>query len=228
MILLALIFPFVGLIPASQQTAQQQPNRPPSIDSFFSSLTRIEICPFFPSSVVTGKPEVTLIVNATDPDGDSLNYEYSTTEGTISGKGKSVVWDLNGLPRGSHEVRVTVNDGKGGKVDAALTVITADAGVCDPPPPPCPAIKVSCPDEMDKSKPFTFSSLVEADAAGRTPSSFHWKINAGRIVKGQNSRSIEVTGKGANGFDNITATVEVGGFDPACATIVSCTTKIIW
>jgi hypothetical protein len=100
MILLALIFPFVGLIPASQQTAQQQPNRPPSIDSFFSSLTRIEICPFFPSSVVTGKPEVTLIV--------------------------------------------------------------------------------------------------------------------------------KVTGKGANGFDNITATVEVGGFDPACATIVSCTTKIIW
>ena len=228
LISLALVFPFGAAIPALQQTARRQPNRPPSIDSFTSSLRTIQICPFFPTSAVNDKPEVSLEVNATDPDGDSLNYEYSTTEGTISGKGPSVVWDLNGLPRGPHEVRVTVTDGKGGKAASALTVTTVDASACDPPPPPCPAIKVSCPDELDQSEPFIFSALVEGNAKPYLPPSFRWKLNAGRIIKGQNSREIEVTTKGADGFEKITATVEVGGYDPSCSgTIVSCTTKII-
>lgn len=225
----ALVFPFGALIPALQQTARRQPNRPPSIESFTSSLATIQICPFVPTSAVNDKPEVTLVVNATDPDGDALNYEYSSSEGTISGKGRSVVWDLHGLPRGQHEVRVTVTDGKGGKVSSALTVTTVDASACDPPPPPCPVIKVSCPEEMDKSEPFIFSAVIEGDATGQLPPSFEWKINAGRIVEGQNSHKIKVTTTGANGFDQITATVTVGGFDPSCAgTIVSCSTKIVW
>lgn len=155
MISVALVFPFVGLILAQQQT-MQQPNRPPSIDSFASSLTTIRICPFFPTAAVS------------------------------------------------------------------------DSEACDPPPPPCPVIKVSCPDEMDHSKLFTYSALIEGDAEGRTPTSFKWKVNAGRIVNGQYSRAIEVTTKGADGFENLTATVEVGGFDPSCLTTASCTTKIIF
>jgi hypothetical protein len=223
------VFLFVIVLPLAAVSAgwqQRQPNRPPSIESFTSSLTTLQLCPF---NLNSDKPEVTLLVKATDPDGDSLHYEYSSTEGTITGEGKSVVWNLDTLPRGPHEIRVTVSDGRGGKADGALTVTTVDLGVCDPPPPPCPVIKVSCPDAMQKSKPFIFSALVEADAKDPTPpSSFYWRINAGRIVKGQNSREIEVTATGANGFDNITATVEVGGFDPACPTTASGTTRIIW
>jgi hypothetical protein len=183
----------------------------------------IEICPFFQ---LYRKPEVDLFVNATDPDGDALQYEYSTTEGSISGKGTSVIWNLKDVPRGPHEVRVTVSDGKGGKVEAALTVRTVDASICDPPPPPCPVVKVSCPEELEKSKPFVFSILIEGE--GTYKPSFHWKLNAGRIVKGQDGREIEATTTGANGFDSITATVEVRGFDPSCILLGSCTTKIIW
>ena len=216
---------FGTAIPPSQQTARRQPNRPPSIDSFTSSLRTIQICPFLPTSALNDKPEVSLVVKATDPDGDSLHYEYSTTEGTISGEGQSVVWDLHGLPRGPHEVRVTVTDGKGGKAASALTVTTVDSSACDPPPPPCPVIKVSCPEEMDQAQPFLFSAVIEGDAKA---TSFRWKLNAGRIVKGQHSREIEASTKGADGFEKITATVEVGGFDPSCAsTVVSCSTKII-
>ncbi len=215
---------FGAAIPASQQTARRQPNRPPSIDSFTSSLRTIQICPFLPTSALNDKPEVTLVVNATDPDGDSLHYEYSTTEGTISGEGRSVVWDLHGLPRGPHEVRVTVTDGKGGKAASALMVTTVDSSACDPPPPPCPVIKVSCPDEMGQSEPFPFSAFIEGDAK---PAYFSWKLNAGRIIKGQHTREIEASTKGADGFEKITATVEVGGFDPSCLTVVSCSTKII-
>ena len=225
-----LVFPLVGLLPASQQKARQKTNRPPSIESFSSSANKIRICPFYPNSAVSDPPEVQLLVTATDPDGDSLEYNYSMTEGTISGKGKSVVWDLRDLPRGPHEIFVIVTDGKGGKAgkaDAVLTVTTVDSGTCDPPPPPCPVIKVSCSDEMDKSKPFIFS-ITKIEGKGYTSTSFYWKVNAGRIVKGQNSREIEVTTTGANGFKQITATVEVGGFDPGCVSTVSCSTKIIW
>jgi hypothetical protein len=142
MILFALIFLLVGVLLASQQKTRQKTNRPPSIESFTSSLRVVPICPF--SSLVP-KPEVELFVNATDPDNDTLFYEYSANEGSISGKGRLVVWNLDRLSRGLHEVRVTVTDGKGGKVDAALIVITADHTACDPPPPPCPVVKVSIP-----------------------------------------------------------------------------------
>jgi hypothetical protein len=223
---LALVVPLVAVLARSEQRPRRERNRAPSIDSFTSSSTALRVCPFHPE--LFDKPEVDLLVNATDADGDKLQYEYSTKEGTISGKGKLVVWDLNNVLYGPHEVRVTVTDGKGGKVEAALIVTTVDSGSCDPPPPPCPVIKVSCPDEMDKSKPFIYSVLIEAEGTRYQPLSFHWKLNAGRIVKGQSGREIEATTTGANGFEKITATVEVGWADPSCINTGSCSTKIIW
>lgn len=221
---LALVFSLVAVLSASEQKPRRQRNRPPSIESFTSSATTLRVCPFHPE--LYDKPEVDLLVNATDPDGDALQYEYSMTEGAILGKGKLVSWDLNDALRGPHEVRVTVTDSKGGKAEAVLTVTTVDGGSCDPPPPPCPIVKVACPNEMDKSKPFVFSVLIEGE--GTYKPTFHWKLNAGRIVKGQNGREIEAATTGANGFDSITATVEVRGFDPSCITTGSCTTRIIW
>ena len=225
-ILLALVIPLVAGLAASEQKPRRERNRSPSIESFTSSKATISACEFHPDFF--DKPVVDLLVNATDPDGDELQFQYSTTEGTISGKGKSVIWDLKNVPRGAHEVRVTVTDGKGGKVEAALIVTTVDSGTCDPPPPPCPVIKVSCPEEMERSKPFIFSVLIEGEKMSYGPPSFHWKVNAGRIVKGEFGRAIEATTTGADGFDKITATVEVRGFDPSCFTTASCATKIIW
>lgn len=218
---LALVFP---LLTTAEQKPRRQRNRPPTIDSFTSSSSTLRVCPFRPE--LFDKPEVDLVVNATDPDGDTLQYEYSTTGGSILGEGKLVIWDLSNALQRKHEVRVTVTDGRGGKVEAALTVNMVDGSSCDPPPPPCPIVKVSCPDELEKSKPFVFSVLIEGQ--GTNEPSFRWKLNAGRIVKGQYGREMEATTTGANGFDDIRATVEIGGFDPSCIMTASCTTKIIW
>ena len=140
---LALVFP---LLTTAEQKPRRQRNRPPAIESFTSSLKTIRVCPFLPTAVEHDEPEVNLVVNATDPDGDALQYDYSTTEGSISGKGKSVIWDLNKVRRGPHEVRVIVTDGHGGRVEAELTVTTVDASGCEPPPPRCPVVRVSCPE----------------------------------------------------------------------------------
>jgi len=69
---------------------------------------------------------------------------------------------------------------------------------------------------------------VSCSEEGYGSPTFYWKLNAGRIVKGQNGREIEAATTGANGFEKITATVEVGEYDPACAMTASCSTKIIW
>jgi hypothetical protein len=71
------------------------------------------------------------------------------------------------------------------------------------------------------------AQVVSRSPRPLTPS-VHWTLNAGRIVKGEDDREMEATTIGADGFEKITATVEVRGFDPACPLIVSCTTKIIW
>lgn len=224
-IALALVFPLVAVMSASRQKPRRG-NRKPVIESFTSSMATLRVCPFHPE--LYDKPQVDLVVKATDPDGDELQYEYSTSEGTIIGKGKSVTWDLNDALRGEHVVHVTVTDRKGGKAEARLTVTTVDGGSCDPPPPPCPVLKVSCPDELDKSKPFIFSADIEGEGPSNGPPVFHWKLNAGKIVKGQNEFEIEASTTGANAFDSITATVEVSGYDPSCAMAASCTTRIIW
>lgn len=63
-------------------------------------MTRIEVCEF---NSQAAKPVVALLVKATDPDGDALRYEYSTVDGTISGKGNLVDWDLNNVKRGPQD-----------------------------------------------------------------------------------------------------------------------------
>jgi hypothetical protein len=124
---------------------------------------------------------------------------------------------------------VTVTDGRGGKAEAALTVIRADSGACDPPRAgSCPEIKVSCPVEMDKAGPFKFSAMITVNGKSFETTNLRWTLNAGRIVNGQYGPKIEASTTGANGFEKITATVDVGGFDPACITTASCSTKIIW
>ena len=223
-ILVAVAFPLLGVSVTLEQRARRRPNRPPKIVSFTSSQETIQICKF------ASLPEdVFLFVEATDPDGDALRFKYSAREGTISGEGSTVLWSLHGLPPGTHEVRVGVSDGRGAGAEASLTVATVDAEICDAPPPPCPVVRVVCREALDKALPFPFSAVIEEPEATDALRSFYWKINAGRIVKGQHSREIDVTTTGANGFEGITATVEVSGFDPSCAgTTISCTTKIIW
>jgi Big-like domain-containing protein len=226
LLILVLVCPLVVGLSASQQKARRQPNGPPVIDSFTSSKKAIFVCEFARDAY---RSEVDLFVNATDPDGDKLLFKYSTTDGTISGKGNLVVWNLRDVKRGPHEVRVTVTDGRGGRVHAALTVITADSGTCDPPRvEPCPEIKVSCPDEMDKAGPFKFSANIKVNGKTFNTTNLRWTLNAGRIIKGQNGREIEVSTTGANGFEKITATVEVSVPDPSCIRTASCSTKIIW
>jgi len=72
----------------------------------------------------SGSLEVTC--NATDPDGDELSYEWSTSGGNITGTGPEVIWTA---PEevGIYHVTVVVTDGHGGE-DTASKYLSAATG----------------------------------------------------------------------------------------------------
>ena len=87
----------------------------------------------------------------------------------------------------------------------------------------CPTVAVTCRDSAEAGVAITFTGLVAGSGSEPT---YHWTVNAGTITKGQGTSSIEVDTKNLAG-KTITATVEVGGMDPACSRKASCDTPIL-
>ena len=73
-------------------------NEPPVIEEVTASKTQ----------VAPGE-EVIINVVANDPDGDTLNYEYQASGGTITGTGNQVIW-VAPEKEGSYFINVTVKD----------------------------------------------------------------------------------------------------------------------
>jgi hypothetical protein len=88
----------------------------------------------------------------------------------------------------------------------------------------CPTVVVSCPDEVEDGDPVSFTANI-AVGTPSTPLTYTWTVTGARIIEGQGTDSIKVDSKGLQG-KTITATVEVGGIDPACNKTASCSTPI--
>jgi hypothetical protein len=216
---------FIGQFWVGRRNAREvpkPPNQPPTVSVSASTSSIMLPCPEGrPSTTCTpsASKEVQLTADARDPDNDTLLYSWSVTGGRITGEGKTVTWDLSGANAGSYTATVTVDDGNQHRVDASTTVTI---GVCECPPPPCPTISVSCTDTVDQGQPITFTASVVGGAG--TPT-YNWSVSAGQISSGQGTSSITVDTAGLGG-QTVTATVEVGGIDPACARTASCTTSV--
>ncbi len=171
---------------------------------------------------------VQLSANATDPDGDTLLYTWSTTGGRITGDGPNVAWDLSGVAPGTYNSTVEVDDGCGCIAFSTTTVTVAACNcVAKPiPPPPCPTINVECPSSLaTPGSPVTFTANVNGGNPNVTPT-FNWTVSAGTISSGQGTSSITVDTAGLAGGSAVTATVSIGGLDPSCAASSSCTSTI--
>ncbi|HEX8147207.1 MAG TPA: hypothetical protein VF591_08515 [Pyrinomonadaceae bacterium] len=165
---------------------------------------------------------VQLSATATDPDGDTLLYTYSTTGGRVTGDGPNATLDLTGVAPGTYTVTVEVDDGCG-CIAFTSTTVTVERCNCIPrpvPTPTCPTVTVSCPDTGTTGQPVTFTANVSGGDPNVTPT-FNWTVSAGTIESGQGTSSITVSTTGVTG--PITATVDVGGYDRSCSTSNSCT-----
>lgn len=85
-------------------------NQPPVISSLLAQSEQL-----YPS----GKTEIQCI--AQDADGDKLDFKWACTGGNFSGAGPIVIW--NAPPNyGTYTIMVTVEDGKGGSMQASLPI----------------------------------------------------------------------------------------------------------
>jgi hypothetical protein len=216
---------FIGQVWFGRRNARAvppPPNREPTVSVSASNATINLPCPERPNPacVPSSSKEVQLTATASDPDNDTLLYSWSVTGGTISGEGRQVTWDLSNAQAGSYTATVTVDDGNMHKVPGSTTITIS---VCPCPPPPCPNVAVSCTDTVDQGQPITFTASLTGEGGGSV--TYNWSVSAGTISSGQGTSSITVDTTGVGG-QNVTATVEVGGLDPACGRTASCTTSV--
>jgi hypothetical protein len=87
----------------------------------------------------------------------------------------------------------------------------------------CPTISVACPDQVEPGNKIVFSVNFTTD--GSAKERYNWKVDEGTIVEGQGTSSITVDASKSN-RKVVTATVELGGIDPACPKTASCSTKV--
>jgi hypothetical protein len=212
----------------NERAPEYLPNQAPTVSIAAAESSLMLACPTgmratncTPSSDYV----VDLTTNASDPDGDTLLYTYSTTGGRITGDGPNVTWDLSGAQAGTYTATVEVDDGCG-CVSFSSTTVT----VAEPPPgccvPPCPELSVSCPtDQIEAGQPAT----VTANVSGGDPNAsitYNWTVSSGSISGGQGTPSITVDTTGMTAGGQVTATVELGGVAPECNRTASCTFEV--
>jgi peptidoglycan-associated lipoprotein len=87
-----------------------QPNRPPTVTAQCD-----------PCTVEVGRTS-TVTANATDPDGDTLTYKWTTPQGTLANPAeRQTLWTAP-QQEGTVPVTVAVSDGKGGNAQATVNI----------------------------------------------------------------------------------------------------------
>lgn len=163
--------------------------------------------------------QVELTAAAADADKDRLLYTWSVTGGGFTGSGNRVTWDLAGASPGDYVATVEVTDGHGHTKHESTLVTVAQCANCGP--PPCPAVSVMCPTEVNEGDLLAFSSSVSSDAS----LTYNWSTSDGMIISGQGTPTITVDTAGL-GNQTVTATLELAGLDSYCGRTASCSTSI--
>lgn len=124
---------------------------------------------------------------ASDADGDSLTYAWSTTSGTLVGTGDTVTWNSPEAP-GTYNIAVTVTDGKGGDVKDSVTIAvvskpnrspTATLIVKEKNEPP---VTVTPATEPIRVKRWTTTEIeCKAEDPDGDPLTYKWSATEGKI-----------------------------------------------
>ena len=167
-----------------KETAPPPPtNRPP-----------IAACSVNPASVFAGSADaVTLHVNASDPDNDTLSYSYTATGGTIEGTGADGRWSPAGLAAGTYTATAKVDDGKGGTASCS-----ADLKV-EPKPNQNPVI--SCTTDRSPIMPGERTGITStASDPDGDPLTYTYSATAGQVSGDGAKATFDSTGLQAGSY----------------------------
>ncbi|MEP6788590.1 MAG: hypothetical protein ABJB40_09175, partial [Acidobacteriota bacterium] len=157
---------------------------------------------------------VSVKTTAHDPENDVLTYNYTVSGGRIVGQGANVSWDLSGAQAGTYTITTGVDDGCGvcGKTDTQTIKVEECPDCvqdCN-----CGTLSASGPSGLTSpGDSMTFTAVVSGGDA--TPT-YNWTVSSGTITSGQGTPSITVATTKEMAGSTVTATIEVGGTNPAC------------
>ena len=138
---------------------------------------------------------------ATDADGDDLEYSWSTDGGMINGEGDNVTW-IAPDTAGNYAVSVMVTDGKGGEATDSVTItVTAK--------PNQPPIITSLAAEKDRLRVWNTTTIecIATDPDGDRLR-FIWAATGGKVQG--TGREVGWTAPGVVGDYKITVKVTDG------------------
>ena len=101
----------VAVTVAAGACSSTKANQPPTITSLVA----------VPTSLALGDGATVTCV-AADPDGDTLNYAWEYTGGTLQGTGSTVTWIAPSVVN-TYTVKVSVTDGKGGVANSSVAIV---------------------------------------------------------------------------------------------------------
>jgi hypothetical protein len=212
-----------------------QPNISPqqlTIKSFAVASPRVVLCP---KSMRAGagcsstgeEVRLELRVEVVAGDERQLEYRYSVTGGRIIGKGPNVVWEFHNARPGEYVAVVRIKDRHGSSASSPTRVTFELCDTCDPEFGPFPQIQPSCPATVIEGNPALISIRLTAGSYKRFGKlKYNWSLTAGRIIKGDGTRTIKVDTQRLGG-QKISATVDVYGLDPSANREGSCTTLVV-
>jgi outer membrane protein OmpA-like peptidoglycan-associated protein len=179
------------------------PNRPP-----------VASCSAEKSSVYTGSSDVvTVRVQASDPDGDPLTYNWTATGGRVDGSGTEVRWNSAGTAAGTYTINVRVDDGRGGTASCGVDVKV------EPRPNRPPTMTCSAERSSVLIGERVRINAVASDPDG-DPLTYGWRTNGGQIVGSGASVQLDTTGLSAGRY-TVTGRVDDGrGGAADCSTSV--------
>jgi hypothetical protein len=107
---LGIVLVMAVLCSACLGTAEPNGNKPPVISSLEAEYTNV-----YPR----GASDIRCLVS--DPEGDEVQFNWSSTGGTLTGEGATVTWESPN-DYGDYHIMVIAKDGNGGSAEATLTI----------------------------------------------------------------------------------------------------------
>ena len=191
------------------------PNQPPTVALALGAVTpgSADLLRSSASTVCAGD-KVALTATASDPDGDTLLYSWTSTGGRLVGDGAATSFDTTGLAPGDYTVTVEVNDGCG---CVAFDSKTIKVELC-PPLTVCfgPNLDLTpSATSVDPGERINFQTSGVTGGRNYGNVRYDWRASPGTITGSGLTATLDTTGVTAGSTIEVTVTA-VSELGPPC------------